>query len=96
MCTQIMYIIKNDFFPAFKHIFFVIRGPENIQLNFKSIGLVPYNPKKIINNLNFKFHIFTFSNFCLVNFTFINPNIFYTTKNAVQNFVNLKIKNFVH
>ena len=45
--------------------------------------------QKNINNLNFKIYIFTPLNFYLINFAFINLNIFYTTKNVIQNLVNL-------
>ena len=93
MCMQITYIIKNDFFPAFKHVFFVNMDLKNAQLNSKTINLVPYNPEKIIGGLDFKFCTFKFSNFYLMNFTFINPNISYTMKNVVQNFVNLEFRN---
>ena len=65
---QITHIIKNDFFLVLKYVFLVIMGLKNVQSNFKIIGFVPYNPKKIINNLNF---------------ISINSNIFYTTKNIV-------------
>ena len=79
-------------FLVFKYFFFVIINLKNVQSNFKIINLVPYNLEKIINNLDFKFHTFTFPNFCSMNFTFINSNTFYTMKNTVQNFVNLKFK----
>ena len=92
MYIQIMHIIKNNFFLAFKCVFYVIINPKNIQASFRAIGLVLYNPKKIINNLDFKFHTPTLSNFCLTNFTFINPNTPHTAKNTVQNFINLKNK----
>ena len=92
MCMQITHITKDDFFPAFKHVFYVILNLKNIQANFKITGLVLYNPKKIINNLDFKFHIPTLSNFCPTNFTFINPNTPCTAKNAIQSFINLKNK----
>ena len=89
---QITYIIKNNFFLAFKHIFYVIINLKNIQINFRIINLILYNPKKMINNLDFKFYTPTLSNFCLINFTFINLNMLHTVKNAIQNFINLKNK----
>ena len=87
---QITHIIKNNFFFAFKCVFYVIINPKNIQINFKVTGFVPYNPKKIIDDLDFKFHIPTLSNFCPTNFTFINPNMSCTAKDTIQNFINLK------
>ena len=92
MCIQITYITKNNFFFAFKHVFYVIINLKNIQTNFRIIGLVLYNPEKIINNLDFKFCTPTLSNFYLISFTFINPNILCIAKNTVQNFINLKNK----
>ena len=89
---QITHIIKNNFFLAFKHIFYVIINPKNIQTNFKIINLVLYNPEKMINNLDFKFCTPTLLNSCLTNFTFINSNMPRTAKNAIQNFINLKNK----
>ena len=83
MCMQIMHIIKNNFFFAFKHVFYVIINPKNIQINFKIIGLILYNPKKMINDLDFKFCTPTLSNSCLTNFIFTNPNMPRTAKNAV-------------
>ena len=67
-------------------------GLENVQLNFKTINLVPYNPEKIINGLDFKFHTFTLPNFHLMNFVFINSNVLHTAEYVVQNFVNLRLK----
>ena len=89
---QIIHIIKNNFFLAFKHVFYVIINLKNIQANFRVINLISYNPKKIINDLDFKFHTLMLSNSCLTNFTFTNLNTSCIAKNAVQNFINLKIK----
>ena len=92
MCMQIMHIIKNNFFFAFKCVFYVIINLKNIQASFKAIGFVLYNLKKMINNLDFKLYMPMPLNFCLMNFTFINPNMLCTAKNAVQSFINLKNK----
>ena len=89
---QITHIIKNNFFLAFKCIFYVIISPKNIQTNFRIIGFVLYNLKKMINGLDFKFHISTPSNSCPMNFISINPNTPCIAKNAVQSFINLKNK----
>ena len=89
---QITYIIKNNFFLAFKHIFYVIINPKNIQINFKIIGFILYNPKKMINSLDFKFHTPTLSNSCPMNFTSTNPNTPHIAKNTVRSFINLKNK----
>ena len=92
MCIQIIHITKNDFFFAFKCVFYIIINPKNIQANFRAIGLILYNPEKIIGGLDFKFHTSTLSNFCLMSFTSINLNMLCIAKNAVQNFINLKNK----
>ena len=92
MHMQITHIIKNNFFLVFKCVFYVIINPKNIQASFKATNLVSYNPEKIINNLDFKFHTPTPSNSHLMNFISINPNTSCTAKNAVQNFINLKNK----
>ena len=89
---QITHIIKNIFFFAFKRVFYVIINLKNIQAGFRIIDFVLYNPKKMIGNLDFKFHTPTLSNSCLMNFIFINPNTPCTAKNVVQNFINLKNK----
>ena len=89
---QITHITKNNFFPAFKHVFYVIINPKNIQASFKTIGLVLYNPEKMINNLDFKLHTPTLSNSYLMNFTSTNPNTPHTAKNAVRSSINLKNK----
>ena len=89
---QIMHIIKNNFFLVFKCVFYVIINPKNIQTGFKIIGFVSYNPEKMINDLDFKFHTPMLSNSCLTNFTSINPNTPRIVKNAVWNFINLKNK----
>ena len=39
-----------------------------------------YNPKILINNLNFKFQIFISPNFCFINVIFINSNMFKIAK----------------
>ena len=92
MHMQITHITKDNFFPAFKRIFYVIINPKNIQISFRITNLVPYNPEKIIGNLDFKFYTPTPSNFCPTSFTSTNPNIPCTAKNTIQNFINLKNK----
>src|SRR6266566_6654714 len=42
---HINYIIKPDFFAYFYIIFFVIFGEENIQVGFRGISFVPFNPE---------------------------------------------------
>ena len=96
MCMQIMYITKNDFFFVFKYVFYVIISPKNIQASFRVIGFISYNPKKIINGLDFKFYILILSNSCLTNFISINLNILCIAKNIIQNFINLKNKIVKH
>ena len=83
ICMQITHIIKNNFFFAFKYVFYVIINLKNIQTNFKVISLVLYNPEKMIGGLDFKFCMLILSNFCLINFTSINPNMPCIAKNVV-------------
>ena len=83
MCMQITHITKNNFFLAFKCVFYVIINLKNIQTNFRVIGLVLYNPKKMIGNLDFKFYTSMLSNSCSINFTSINLNMPHTAKNVV-------------
>ena len=80
----------------FKYVSFNIISLENVQLNFKTTNFVPYNPKKIIDNLDFKFWVFTFLYFYPMNFMFINLNMLYMARNAIQNFGNLKFKIIIH
>ena len=90
--THITHIIKNNFFLAFKQVFYVIMNSKNIQINFKIIEFIPYNFCQIFNYLDFNFHIFISLNILQQNSDFMNPNIFYTIKNVLQNFANLKSK----
>ena len=83
MCMQITHITKNNFFLAFKHVFYVIINLKNIQAGFRVTGLVLYNLKKMINNLDFKFCMLILSNSRPTNFISINPNTSHTAKNAV-------------
>ena len=46
----------------------------------------------MIGGLDFKFCTLMLSNFCLMNFTSINPNMLHTAKDVVRNFINLKNK----
>ena len=80
---QIMHITKNNFFFAFKCVFYVIINLKNIQANFRIISFVLYNLKKIINNLDFKFCTPILSNFYSTNFTSINPNTPCIVKNII-------------
>ena len=57
---------------------------------------MPYNLKIIINNLDFKLKTFTLSNSCPTNTAFINPIMPKTTKNTIQNFIELKSKIVIH
>ena len=50
----------------------------------------------MISHLNVKFQIFILLNFYLTNIIFITLNMFKITKDAVQNFINLKIKIINH
>ena len=41
--TYINYIIKTEFFIAFKTAYFNIMTPENIKAGFRGVSLMPYN-----------------------------------------------------
>ena len=96
ICMQIMHITKNNFFFVFKHVFYVIINPKNIQTSFKIIGFILCNLEKMISGLDFKFYMLTLLNFHPTNFTFINPNMLCIAKNVVQNSINLKNKIVKH
>ena len=85
-----MYITKDNFFLIFKQIFFISMGEKNIQTRFQMIDFMLYDPKIIINNLNFKLKTFTSSNFYSINIVSTNPIIPKTAKNAIQNSIELK------
>ena len=55
-----------------------------------------YNPKIIINSLDFRFKTFTLSNSCLTSIASTNPTTPKTTKNAVRNSIELKSKIVIH
>ena len=92
MYMQIIHIIKDNFFFAFKCVFYVIINLKNIQASFRVIGLVLYNLEKMISNLDFEFCMLIPSNSYLTNFTSINPNMLHIAKNVVWSFINLKNK----
>ena len=89
---HLTHIIKNNFFPIFKQIFFILMSEENIQIKFQVIGFMPYNLKIMINNLDFKLWTFTSSNSYSTNITSTNLITFKITKNAIQNSIKLKSK----
>ncbi len=55
--SYINYIIKLDFFIYFHIVFFVIFGEENIQVGFRNISLIPFNPETVIFKLDIKLYI---------------------------------------
>ena len=93
---HLMHITKNNFFFVFKQVFFISINEKNVQTKFQMINLMLYNSKIMINNLDFRFKIFTLSNFCSINITSINLTMLKTTKNVIQNFIKLKSKIFIH
>ena len=90
------HIIKNNFFLVFKQVFFVSINEKNIQTKFQTIDLMLYNPKIMINNLDFRFKTFTLSNFCSTSVASTNPIISKIAKNVVRNFIELKSKIVIH
>ena len=71
-------------------------GEKNVQARFQMIGFMLYDPKIIINNLNFKFKTFMSSNSCLTSIVFMNSITSKTAKNAVRNFIELKSKIIIY
>ena len=69
---------------------------ENIQTKFQVTGFMPYNPKIMINSLNFKLKIFTLLSFYSTNVASTNPTMPKTVKNVVWNFIELKSKIVIH
>ena len=96
MQMHFTHIIKNNFFLVFKQVFFISMGEKNIQTKFQAINFILYNPEIIINNLDFKFKIFTPSNSYPINVVSTNPITSKTAKNAIQNSTELKSKIVIH
>ena len=63
MQAHISYIIKIEFFAAFKNAFFISFNKVNIQEDFQKTGLILFNPETMIFKLNIQFCTFTFSGF---------------------------------
>jgi hypothetical protein len=55
MRNHIHHITKPDFFLAFHTAFQNTFHPENIRGGFRGAGLVPFNPEKVISQLDIKF-----------------------------------------
>ncbi len=55
----INYIIKPDFFAYFYILFFIIFNKENIQIGFRGINLVPFNPEMMISKFDVKLYMST-------------------------------------
>ena len=91
-----MYIIKDNFFLAFKQVFFASMGEENVQAEFQAINFMLYNLKIMINSLDFKSKTLTPSNSYLINVAFMNLIIPKIVKDAVQNSIELKSKIVIH
>jgi hypothetical protein len=54
MRAGITYITKEDFFPAFSAAYQAAITRENIQGGFRGAGLVPFNPEKVISQLDIR------------------------------------------
>ena len=92
MRMQITYIIKNNFFFFFKRVFFVIIDEKNVRAEFSDTGLIPYNPKTVINYLDFKPKTPTPLNSHLINIIFTNLNTLKTARDVVRNSTDIKSK----
>ena len=75
-------MLSKKIFWVFKQVFFVSMNEKNVQTRFQMINPMLYNLKIIMNNLNFKFKMYTPSNFYSINVVFMNLNIPKTAKNA--------------
>lgn len=54
MRASITHITKEDFFPAFLAAHKAAITPENIQGGFRGAGLVPFDPEKVISQLDIR------------------------------------------
>jgi hypothetical protein len=54
MRAGITYITKEDFFPAFFTAYQAAITHENIQGGFRGARLIPFNPKKVISQLDIR------------------------------------------
>jgi len=62
MQASITHITKEDFLPAFYAAFQAALTPENIQGGFRGTGLVPFDPEKVISQLDIRLKTPTPSN----------------------------------
>jgi len=62
MRASITHITKEDFFPAFLAAHQAAITPENIQGGFRGAGLVPFDPEKVISQLDIRLKTPTPSN----------------------------------
>jgi hypothetical protein len=62
MRASITHITKEDFFPAFFAAHKAAITPENIQGGFRGAGLVPFDPEKVISQLDIRLKTPTPSN----------------------------------
>ena len=83
MWMHFTHIIKDNFFPIFKQVFFVSMSEKNVQTKFQATDLMLYNLEIMINDLNFKFRTFTLSNSCPTSIASTNLITPKTAKNAV-------------
>jgi hypothetical protein len=54
MRAHILYITKDDFFPAFYAAFKETMTESNVQGGFRGSGLLPLDPEKVISTLDLK------------------------------------------
>ena len=59
MRTQITYISKDDFFPAFYAAFHIAMTESNIQGGFRGAGLFLFDPERVISTLDLKLKTLT-------------------------------------
>ena len=60
------------------------------------IGFMLYDPKIMINSLDFRPRTFTLLNSCLINAASTNPITSKTAKDAIQSFIELKSRIIIY
>jgi hypothetical protein len=59
MRLRINHITKLEFLPAFGQAFKAAFTKQNIKAGFMAIGLVPYNPERVISSLDLRLKTLT-------------------------------------
>ena len=57
--SHITYVIKVEFFIAFKAAYFTAITEKNIKGGFRGAGLIPFDPEAVISKLDIKLRTLT-------------------------------------